>query len=161
MRTSGIRLVGPLQSFSSGFCMMHWVLMSRTSSIEYDASSPGATLSFFYSLHRSFSLRKSRITKYKLQRSSLLDRSTLLWALREAKETVPRKSAFFLGGTGFFRSSLRWRLASPKSTMYTYLLSLDSTKFEALTSLCIKPRLCTSSMASNISISSYIDILRL
>lgn len=40
----------------------------------------------------------------------------LLWALREANETVPLKSAFFLWATGFENSS-KCFLASPKSTM--------------------------------------------
>jgi hypothetical protein len=54
----------------------------------------------------------------------------LLWALREANETVPRKSAFFLDCTGVLQSSIRCLLARPKSTMNTYLLSRESTKFD-------------------------------
>lgn len=56
------------------------------------------------------------------------NRTMLLCALREAKDTVPLKSAFLRGGTGTPFS--RCFFASPKSTMYTCLLSLESTKLD-------------------------------
>jgi hypothetical protein len=54
----------------------------------------------------------------------------LLCALREAKDTVPRKSALLRAGTGVLRSSWRCLLARPKSTMKTCLLSLERTKLD-------------------------------
>jgi hypothetical protein len=117
-----------IQSFYSGL-LKQSVLICFTSSM----------VSSFSSRHLSFSFKKSRITKYRDQRSSLLDKSyfsykrievtILLWALSEAKETVPLKSAFFLYGTGFLDSS-KCFLAKPKSTINTCLLSLDNTKFD-------------------------------
>jgi len=146
--TSWIFLVF-FHKYCSGF-FKHLVLISLTSSIVYSLTSR----------QMSFSSRKSRITKYKLQRSSLRDKSILLWALRLAKLTVPLKSAFFLYFTGFLLPS-RCLLARPKSTIYTYLWSWLSTKLEALTSLWIKPRSWTSSIASNISISNCTAIFKL
>ena len=61
----------------------------------------------------------------------------LLCALSEAKDTVPLKSAFFRCGTGFYFSS-KCFLASPKSTMYTCLLSLDRMKFDYIAHLLIQ-----------------------
>jgi len=89
--------------------------------------------------------------------------TTLLCAFRDANDTVPLKSAFFLVCTGVLQSSIKCLFASPKSTINTCLLSLERTKFDyiqsslsrnltALTSLWMNPRLWTSSIASNISI---------
>ena len=130
------------QRYLSGF-LRHLVLISFTSSMVYS----------FTSLHTSFSSRKSRITKYRLQRSSLRERSILLCAFKLAKLTVPLKSAFFLYLTGFLLLS-RCCLASPKSTINTCLESWLRTKLDAFTSLWMKFLLCTSSMASSISIRS-------
>ena len=125
--TSWISLVA-IQSFSSGL-LKHSVFMFFTSSMVYS----------FCSRHINFSFKKSNMTKYRLQRSSLLERSyvhnentqltILLWAFSEAKDTVPLKSAFFLWGTGYLVSS-RCFFAKPKSTMNTCLLSLESTKLD-------------------------------
>jgi hypothetical protein len=56
--------------------------------------------------------------------------TTLLCAFSEANDTVPRKSAFFLAGTGCLRSSIKCLFARPKSTINTYLLSFDNTKLD-------------------------------
>lgn len=53
----------------------------------------------------------------------------LLCAFKEAKDTVPLKSAFFLWGTGLPLSS-KCFFAKPKSTMNTCLLSGDNTKLD-------------------------------
>ena len=121
LRTSGMSFV-TIHNFSSGL-PKHSVLMFLTSSMVYS----------FCSLHFSFSFKKSRMTKYKLHMSSLLDKSyydsyltdatyqlicltILLCAFKDANDTVPLKSAFFLCATGF-KCSSRCFFASPKSTI--------------------------------------------
>jgi len=57
------------------------------------------------------------------------EHTTLLCAFKDAKDTVPRKSAFLRCATGTPLSS-RCFFDSPKSTMYTCLLSWERTKFD-------------------------------
>ena len=137
--TSLTPFVGPTHSLRLGL-LRHFVLMSLTYTI----------VKSLYSLHSSFSFKKSSIVKYRLHMSSRRAKSILLWAFRLANDTVPLKSAFFLLATGWLSES-KCFLARPKSTMKTRRFSRSSTKLEALTSRWMKPRLWTSLTEMTIS----------